>query len=82
MVFDYTTQGRRPSAKQIVADWKKAGRSPEFQAIYGEAYAEFLRTSRDIFGTPACWWIGSGCPGVQRDEVIKQLNEFEAKDTR
>lgn len=70
--LNYSDQGRRPSAQQIVSDWRKAGKPPEFTAEYGETYAhfEFLNT----------WggyrWIadGNGCSGIKRDAVEKLLN--------
>ena len=66
-IFDYSTQGRRPSVRQIVADWKKAGKPLSFQVEYGETFAEF--------------WIefvrwhdsGNGCRGVDRNAVVKAL---------
>ena len=38
---DYTNQGRRPSAVQIVAAWKRGGRPDRFTVEYGETFAEF-----------------------------------------
>jgi hypothetical protein len=61
--LNYTDQGRRPSARQIVSDWKKAGRPDRFTAEYGETFAEFEL----MYGR----WVasGNGCRGIQRDKV-------------
>jgi len=75
-IFDYTEQGRRPSAKQIVADWKKAGRPPLFQVEYGETYAEFEQvTSTSYIGGSVVKWYetGNGCEGVKRTQVVQLL---------
>lgn len=67
--LDYTKQGRRPSAAQIVADWKKHGRPRAFEAIYGETFAVF---HADIVYR---WNAhGNGCSGIKRDDVVKLLN--------
>lgn len=70
--LDYTKQGRRPSTKQIVADWKKAGRPQEFEVTYGETYA--------VFEFMVHRWNahGNGCSGVKRDDVVTALNEVVA----
>jgi hypothetical protein len=66
--LDYTAQGRRPSTRQITADWKKAGRPSQFQVMYGETFAEFERLPSGR------WWAhGNGCRGVQRDAVVDAL---------
>jgi len=70
--LDYTDQGRRPSAAQIIADWKKAGRPREFEVVYGETYAQFEA------GLTRWHDYGNGCRGVDRDAVLKRLNEVES----
>lgn len=77
-IFDYTDRGRRPSARQIVADWKKAGRPGLFQVEYGETYAEFERvTSTSYYGGAVAKWCahGNGCAGVKRDAVVLLLEK-------
>jgi hypothetical protein len=74
MHLDYTNQGRRPSAAQIVAAWKKAGKPILFSVSYGETFAEFEYTP----GHNDAWWSGwhasgNGCRGVDRDAVTKAL---------
>lgn len=69
--LNYTTQGRRPSAKSIVRAWAKAGKPTEFTVDYGKTFAHFeLYLGR---------WVadGNGCVGVKRDEVERALNEDE-----
>jgi hypothetical protein len=67
-IFDYSHQGRRPSARQIVSDWRKAGRPALFQVEYGETFAEFSQTEGGR------WWAsGNGCRGVDRDDVVETL---------
>ena len=63
--MNYTGQGRRPSARQIVADWKKEGRPSRFAVVYGETYAEF---EWHLNGR----WTDSGndCEGVKRSRQI------------
>jgi hypothetical protein len=71
--FDFTAQGRRPTAAQIVACWKRAGRPDTFSVQYGETEAEFTyRGAGSIRG-----WddSGNGCRGVDRAAVVKALNE-------
>lgn len=70
--FDYTQQGRRPSARQIIADWRKAGRPDAFSVTYGETEAEFARAYGQRWHDS-----GNGCRGVRRSEVIRAL-EAEA----
>ena len=67
--FDFTNQGRRPSASQIVSAWKKAGRPAHFTVEYGETFAEFEYANR-IRG-----WddSGNGCRGVDRGAVVRAL---------
>ena len=69
--MDYTKQGRRPSAKQIVADWKKAGRPLMFSVEYGETFAEFERINGRWHDS------GNGCEGVKREKVVSALTEVE-----
>ncbi len=70
--FNYSSQGRRPSARQIVKDWKESGRPFEFSVEYGETYALFEYPSR----TYGFRWFdsGNGCRGVDRTAVVKLLN--------
>lgn len=67
--LNYTDQGKRPSARQIISDWKKAGRPKEFTCEYGETFARF-------YYVPERQWIaeGNGCSGIKRDQVEKLLN--------
>jgi hypothetical protein len=72
MHLDYTDQGRRPTAAQIVGAWKKAGRPKQFSVTYGETFAEFEYAH--VFG-PARWHdSGNGCRGVDRSAVVKALD--------
>ena len=76
-IFDYSTQGRRPAAQQIVSDWKKAGRPALFQVEYGETFAEFEQriTTRGYRGGVSHWVAtGNGCEGVKRDAVVRLLD--------
>lgn len=72
VALDYTDKGRRPSTRQILADWKKQGKPAEFTVEYGETYAHFLlylgRWTSD----------GNGCEGVKRDQVAAELNYDES----
>ncbi len=69
MNLDYTAQGRRPTAAQIVSDWKKGGRPNSFSVSYGETFAAF-----DYVGQR--WHdSGNGCRGVQRNKVISTLTK-------
>ncbi len=67
MNFDYTSQGRRPSAAQIVARWKAEGKPDSFSVSYGETEAEFTKVG------PRWSDSGNGCRGVDRGAVIKKL---------
>jgi hypothetical protein len=71
--LDYTMQGRKPSTRQIIADWKKAGCPNEFEVNYGETFAEFTNI-------PGWKWDahGNGCSGFKRDEVLKELNRIQS----
>lgn len=70
MNLDYTNQGRRPSARQIVSAWKKRGRPPTFSVVYGETYAQFRRLTTER------WYDdGNGCRGVDRLAVVKLLEQ-------
>lgn len=65
--FDYTTQGRRPSASQIVAAWRRAGKPATIAVTYGETYAVF-----DLYN--GRWYDGgNGCRGVDRGAVVRAL---------
>ena len=67
MTLDYTGQGRRPSARQIVADWAKGGCPDRFEVCYGETFAEFEYSHHG--------WddFGNGCRGVDRGAVVATL---------
>ena len=68
MNLDYTTQGRRPTAAQIVTAWKREGRPDNIIVEYGETLAEFrLR--------PSGRWddSGNGCRVVDCSAVVKAL---------
>ena len=69
--LDYTNQGRRPTAAQIVAAWKRAGNPNTIIVEYGETYAEF----RLVGFPPYRRWddSGNGCRGVDRNAVVKAL---------
>ena len=70
--FDYTSQGRRPTAAQIVKAWRDARKPKIFSVSYGETYAEFEYSSS--WG-PARWQdSGNGCCGVQRNKVVEALD--------
>lgn len=65
--FDYTNQGRRPTAAQIVKAWKDAGKPRVFSVTYGETFAEFAHIG-------PCWHdSGNGCRGVDRSKVVAAL---------
>ena len=68
MNLDYTTQGRRPTAAQIVSAWKREGRPDNIIVEYGETFAEFRLL-------PSGRWddSGNGCRGVDRSAVVKAL---------
>ena len=65
---DYTNQGRRPSAVQIVAAWKRGGRPDRFTVEYGETFAEFQLVGKRWDDS------GNGCRGVDRLAVVKALS--------
>lgn len=66
---DYTDQGRRPTASQIVAAWKRDGCPERFSVAYGETFAEFQRSGGRWYDS------GNGCRGVQRDKVVAALTQ-------
>lgn len=68
MQLDYTSQGRRPTAAQIVAAWKKAGKPNLFTVAYGETFAMFQKYGMQWDDS------GNGCRGVDRNAVVKALN--------
>ena len=75
MHFDYTQQGRRPSAKQIVGAWLKAGKPAAFTVEYGETFAQFER-GVGRWGNVDLWTdSGNGQRGVDRNAVVKLLNQ-------
>ncbi len=81
-IFDYTTQGRRPSTRQIISDWRKAGRPGRFQVEYGETFAEFEQvTSYYALGVTHVLWYdsGNGCRGVDRLAVVRALEAAEGE---
>jgi hypothetical protein len=66
--FNFSWQGRRPTARQIVSAWSKAGRPAQFSVEYGETFAEFQQHG-------ARWDdSGNGCRGVDRAAVVHALN--------
>lgn len=78
MELDYTTQGRRPSVAQILADWKRGGKPQDFTVEYGETFAHFERlTPSGPWGSPRWVADGNGCSGVRRDKVEAALNATE-----
>ena len=68
MNLDYSQQGRRPSAAQIISAWKACGRPAEFTVEYGETFAEFIRHGGRWHDS------GNGCRGVDRAAVVRALN--------
>lgn len=70
--FDFTKDGRRPSAARIVAAWKRAGRPESFTVTYGETFAQFARSTM-----PNHPWddYGNGCRGVDRGAVVRALTK-------
>jgi len=79
MTLDYSTQGCKPSATQIVSDWKKGGSPDRFEVVYGETFTEFrlFRSHSHFFGeTTKNYWdaYGNGCSGIKRDAVTAALN--------
>ena len=70
LFLDYTNQGRRPTAAQIVGAWRKAKREPTLIVVtYGETSAEF-----ELQLSSGRWWdSGNGCRGVDRSAVVKAL---------
>jgi len=86
MNFNYTKEGlglrnRRPSASQIVAAWKRAGRPDNFTVEYGETFAEF-RCLRYTSGRTRWDDSGNGCRGVDRGAVVKALQAITDVATR
>ena len=74
MNLDYTEQGRRPSAAQIVSDWKKGGRPHSLTVEYGETFARFEMFKRFDTDTAGRWDdSGNGCRGVDRAAVVRAL---------
>jgi hypothetical protein len=72
--LDYTHQGKRPSTRQILADWKRAGKPAEFAVEYGETFGRFeLYLGR---------WVadGNGCHGFKLYEVLDRLNADERNE--
>ena len=70
--LDYTAQGRRPTVKQIISGWRKAGEPNEFTVTYGETFAEFVHDEWR-------WYAhGNGCRGVDRDAVLNELNRIQS----
>lgn len=75
MNLDYSAQGRRPSAKQILAAWKNCGKPAEFTVTYGETFAEFIRHNGRWHDS------GNGCRGVDRGAVVRALDAATAPVT-
>lgn len=71
--FDFSNNGKRPSAAQIVAKWKAAGKPGAFVVEYGEARIEFTRYA------PFKWDAYGYGGGIKSDAVIKALNMEGAK---
>lgn len=71
--LDYTSQGRRPTAAQIVKAWKLNGKPEHLTVEYGETFAQF-----DRYGSR---WMdsGNGCRGVDRNAVVRAL-EMATRD--
>lgn len=69
--FNYTDQGKRPTTKQVMADWTKAGKPKKFTVEYGETYAEFEYLPDSI----AKGWDahGNGATGFKHDEILQAL---------
>ncbi len=67
--FDFTNQGRRPTAAQIVRRWRESGKPHVFEVTYGETFAVFERTDGVMR------WLdhGNGCRGVNRTAVVNAL---------
>lgn len=75
--LDYSDQGKRPSVRQIIADWRKLGQPSHFAVTYGETYAEFERGAGPL--SYSRWYAsGNGCEGIKRDSVERALNTGEA----
>jgi len=69
--FDFSSQGRRPSVKQIIARWERAMCPTAFEAVYGETFAVF---EKDVYGQ---WFAhGNGQRGIDRDGVLDQLGRI------
>ena len=75
MHFDYTQQGRRPSAKQIFGAWSKAGKPAAFTVEYGETFAQFQRFTNRWTNVDLWTDSGNGQRGVDRNAVVKLLNQ-------
>jgi len=71
MELDYTHQGRRPSARQIVAAWVDNGKPNTLIVEYGETFAEFVYDGGQWHDS------GNGCRGVDRTAVLKLLLSHE-----
>ena len=76
--FDYTATKKRPTTKQVMADWKKAGKPKRFTVEYGETYAEF----EFLPDTLAKGWDahGNGAGGFKRDEILKALQDEQLRE--
>lgn len=66
--LDYSNQGRRPTAAQIVAAWERAGKPNTVIVEYGETFAEFR-----LLGSGRWDDSGNGCRGVDRSAVVRAL---------
>lgn len=69
--FDYSNQPKRPTVKQIIGDWKQAGRPKSFTARYGETDAKFH--FEELHGIPQWWDEGNGARGIDRNRVLDAL---------
>ncbi len=63
--------GKRPTVKQIVADWRKAGRPKDFTVRSGKYSARFLY--EEAHGIPQWMDEGQGGNGIDRNKVLDAL---------
>lgn len=79
--FDYSNQPKRPTVKQIIGDWKQAGRPKSFTARYGETFARF--NFEELHGIPQWWDEGNGARRIDRNKVLDALKaeQFEGPET-
>lgn len=77
--LDYSFQ-KRPTVKQIIADWRQAGRPKEFKVVFGETEATFKY--EDLHGIPQWWDQGNRTYGIDRNKVLDALKaeKFEGPE--